>query len=398
MKIKYLIASLSLAGALGVGVLCGIKSKEPVEAEAKLQTTYSGSFYVELQDVWKSGDCSIAFYLFNDDDPSNHVWYSQTLDPIDFSSVCYEFSYENLSFQPAKAIASRIYKGSTPDDWCFDVNNGGVYNRTNNIDLNDAIWLGSAYDGKWSNSGSYSIDTFIKGAADDVDWSILTVDTQLSQHKLNSSHHIEMYGLVSLPAGTYFKTYTTSGSAYYGAYSALSGIQSNFSGGGSSNIHNTEAGTYEMYFDYTSKSLYITDPIVAAADEWSEHFISGVGCDPTGVSAPTHWSDFAETGHTYSYADLDDDVKDYIYGAQANESGTATQHAVYLYDLAISHHGSLSHFITNHSGTPRQSTYSSNSTSITTPKSNVIIPIIVVIALVSVTTIGFVLIQKKKHE
>ena len=106
------------------------------------------------------------------------------------------------------------------------------------------------------------------------------------------------------------------------------------------------AGSYTFFFDATTKTIYITSPSIAAADQWSELFLGNVGCDPNGVAAPTGWDYVAA-----SYSTLGAEVKNYIYGSSASTSGSATQRALATYEWALAHNPhNLTPFITNGDG------------------------------------------------
>ena len=384
--------ALAAAGTAGLASLKEGKKAQVVEAsEHAIALGNSGKIFLQLNTSgWKSSGSQIGLYMFNNS-VSKSAWGS--LVSVSGSSRFVEYSY-NLDFTPNQCIVFQFNSGvQTMGDWCWEDNRGNeaIWKTTNDTEFKHVVWLGDNYTGsKWTNSGAYDLNAVVKGGAS-ASWSVATVDTQLTHAKVNGSDNLEVFGEVSLPANTYFKV-VKGGSTWCGSYSAYSSISSNFSGGGESNIHNTAAGTYEFYFDYDGQSTYITDPVIAAADEWSQDFLSTVGCDSTGKNAPTGWAANAST-----YSALSGSVKNYIYAATAKEDGTYTEQAVARYDAALRSHPSLTKFIVNSSSQARGANINVSPLAIASNNTNIIIAI-VVISLVSVTSIGgFFFIRKRKE-
>ena len=376
------LATAGLGGAIAVGAVSVEAS--PID-RAEAADKYSGSIVIQKDDNDMKWDgCNLVAYLFNS---GNSTW-----GPIvqNTSNDYQEYSWTDLSFNPTTAILLRV-----PTNWSSSWDNpwwdgsGGIYCRTGNITISNSsvVWIkGNATES--SNWGTFEPDAVVKGGASD-NWSVATVSTALSTVKVNSSNHLEVYGAVSLPANTYFKVLKET-NTWCGTYSAHSSIQSNLSGGGNSNIHNTKAATYEFYFDWVSLSTYITDPVEAAADEWAQYFLAHVGCDSNGVNLPTGWSTCAT-----EYGKLSGDVKNRIYGAEAKESGTFVEQAVARYDKAISSHPSLTKFIVNSSDTPR----ATNNVVITTKskENNIAFVVVTAVAIAALSTGAYLLLRKKKH-
>lgn len=394
MKLKKLIGGLLLSSVLAVGLGISLSnSSSPVEAKAEHSITLgnSGTIYLQLNtNEWKSNGSKIGLYMFNNN-VSKSAW-GGLVTPSG-SSRFVEYSY-SLDFTPNQCIAFRFDPGvETMGDWCWENNRGNsaIWSTTNDTSFNHVVWLGEYYkDSKWTQSGAYDLNAVVKGGASDS-WSVATVDQQLTNVKVNGSDNLEVYGSVSLPANTYFKV-VKGGSTWCGDYTAHSSIQSNLSGGGSSNIHNTAAATYEFYFDYDGQTTYLTDPDMAAADEWAQYFMAHVGCDETGVDLPSGWSACAT-----EYGKLSGNAKDIVYKATANPSGNYVEQAVARYDVAVRNHSSLSRFIVDSKDTPRSAAIIINPVAQVASNSGSMIAIIV-ISSVSIAAIGgYFLFKKKKN-
>lgn len=348
MKRKGLFITVLSTMLLGVGVFAGVSSvSENAPVEKAEAYKVPSKFFIQFNNnTWKETSSKVCFYLFNND-VSKDAWCDYVYP--DGKSKYMEYTYD-LDFTPKGAIAFRVNKTDTraPGSWMFgnDRGDSAIWSTTNDITVDDVIWLGDHYENsKWTVSGSWGFDDItIKGGASQS-WSTPTVDFKLTNYKTTGAA-LEVYGEYTLPANTYFKSIR--GTEWIGTYSAHDSIKSNFNGGGSSNIHNIESGTYEFYFDYEAKSLYITDPVYAAADEWAQYFLNNVGCDSTGVNLPTGWSDCAT-----EYAKLKGASKDLIYGATAKQNGSYIEKAVARYDHALVSHPTLDRFIKNSSNVSR---------------------------------------------
>ena len=383
------------SGALAIGLAAN--PKDVVEAEA---STLTNKVILQLNTAdWKSSSSKIALYFFDNSQPANNAW-GGFVTP-DGTSTYVDYPY-SLNFTPTGCIAFRFSPSvETCGQWCFDDNrsNPAIWSTTNDITFKDVIYLDRYTGGIWTESGSYTLDTYIRGGASD-DWSVATVDTQLTSVKVNQSGHLEVYGSATLPAGTYFKAYAEADSGnetthgYYGSYSAYTSIASNLTGGGDSNIHNTAQATYEFYFDFNDKTLYITDPIVSAADEWGQYFTAHAGCDKVGNATPTGWSTVAT-----EYAKLDGAVKNYIYALDHKKGGTYIEDALFDYDWAISRNGDLEKFVKDADNHVRTSHIAITNTPaiLGNVNNSAVIATVVIVSLVAVTTIGGIIILKRKE-
>ena len=277
------IFAIAAAGAVAVGV--GTKAPKVEAAEAAVGS--SGNVIIRKDDTdMKYSGSSLVAYLFND---TRNAW----IDPVVNDGKTYQELTWSLDFTPTKIIILRVNTAawSKSNPW------NNVWSRTGNVTLTDTevIWMrgtaGEYTSGDW---GSFSCVATVKGGASDS-WTTATVDKVLGKIKTDGNK-IEVYDSVNFPANTYFKV--VKGSDWYGNYEAHESIASNLNGGGSNNIHNIAQATYEVYFNYESPSVYITDPVKADADEWSQAFMSG-GCTTATTGTKAKWG-----SHASSYAAL----------------------------------------------------------------------------------------------
>lgn len=399
MKKAPVLKLFSLVAFAAAGAFAVFSSKKAVSGNAVVpgsaldDPTYSGSIIVEKN----AGDarwdgCNLTSYLFVDE--NTHTW-----GPVvqNTNSQYQVYSWEGLSFEPTKIILLRV-----PTNWSSDWENpwwsgdGGIYARTGNVTLqsNRVVWMaGNASETEhW---GTYDVKAVVKGYDKDSGGSEV-LDYQLPSIKINGNGVLEAYGEVALPANTYFKILKAD-SFWCNSYSAHSSVASNFETveGGNENIHNTAGGTYEFFFAYNDATLYITDPIRAAADEWAQSFIAG-NCS----ASMTGWSTFAGT-----YASMPDGSKA-LFVAEAHiahdaEATTFIASAVQRYDYVIERYGTNPYNdfmgrVTAGKVTPGPAS-SSNVISNNNVDSNNLIVIVSIVSLISASTlVGLIVIKRRR--
>ena len=388
----FSLAAFAMAGAFA---LASAKGSEKAEVKADTDVNYGNSGKIMLQlntNEWKSSGSQIGLYMFNND-VGKHAW-GNLVTPSGTSRFV-EYSY-SLDFTPKGCIAFRFDPGvEVMGDWCWenDRGNSAIWSTTNDIDFNNVVWLGNYYpSSKWTESGSYDLNAVVKGGATD-DWSSATVDTRLTNVKVNGSDNLEVYGEVTLPAGTYFKV-VKGGSTWCGTYSAHSSIEGNLSGGGSSNIHNTAAAKYQFYFDYDGESVYITDPVLAEADEWAQEFLS-VNCQAT----MAQWSVQGARFNAMS-SDAKTLLANEAHIAHDATPGSYVESAVQRYDYVIELYGTAkySDFMGRvAAGKISSGTLAGVEMTISNNDSSNLVVIVSVVALISATSlVGLIVIKKRR--
>ena len=333
-KLSLFLCTLGLFGAAGAGLI--IKQKEAARADAIFDT---GAITVDTTINWSSAACNIAIYFYDSGELSNTAWSDyvhasngQTLVTVTFNS---------LYFVPDRMIAVRYNPdfeegfwrqdrwGTDPSSYGWD--DSPKWNQTNEIHIDvdggshiritDANWA-EADDYAAIVTNSYSLDLICL--------------------KTNDYGHCEYYFDTELFETEKFKVRFAG--VDYNSFTTLPSISGNFSiDPDDGSIVTLINDSYTFFFDASSRTLYITSPKVAAADEWSEYFLANVGCDANGVNAPTGWTLVGTV-----YGQLGADVKDYIYGSIASTTGNATQRALATYEWALAHNpNNLTPFITN---------------------------------------------------
>ncbi|MCR5333086.1 MAG: hypothetical protein K6E11_03600 [Bacilli bacterium] len=378
MKSKALLIGLCLVSlsAAGVSASLALQSKDPIEAKAD---TVEGTVTIDTTINWSSAACKLAVYFFDDTvNPKKEGWSNLVSLSNGYGEA--EVSY-SLNFTPKNMIAVRYDPVATTTGW------NNKWNQTNDLAYGQHIRI---TDANWASPDDYAS---IEGKTSGGTWGTLEV---LDGIKLNHSHNCEYYfENITLTANTEFKIRFAGN--LYDSMSIGDGVSaSDFGRGDNNNIKVLKKGTYDLFFNAASQNLHIANPIVAAADKWSEEFLDDVGCDPNGVNLPSGWSTVAA-----SYAEItNDDVLDYIYIADPVEDGSYTEQAMYLYDWAVLHHPSLTKFVVDSEGNERVPKLHLNTTNNTfLDNKGTAIAVIVLIGCVSfIGGTAYLMLRKRKEQ
>ena len=384
---------LSVAGMtvlLGAGVVTGgVVVSNAQQGQPQAASAANGSSGVVTLDLtinWASANCNVAVYFYdNNNKNTNNGWskeYVSVSAGHEEARVTYEFNWT-----PTHMVAVRYNSAWTEDNWKSNRwgdntgwTDGPKWNQTQDLTLGEHIRI---TDWGWGETNDYA--TIQCGNQDGTGWSQLAT---LNSIKNNGDNHCEYYASTTLTAGKAFKA--VFGGVWYGNYSIGEGVNaSDFSSGNDGNININKTGNYILYFDAHSKNIHIANPTYAEADEWAQSFLNTVGCDPQGVNLPSGWNSLAT-----SYAALSSGAKDDIYGATANENGNYIEEAVARYDYAVSHHPSLTRFITNGAETATRSAPLLAKTSNINNSSTLIITLVSVLSVAAAGTYFFL--RKKR--
>ena len=156
------------------------------------------------------------------------------------------------------------------------------------------------------------------------------------------------------------------------------------------------SGTYSLYFDSYTHNVYITDPVIAAADEWAETFL-GTNCADT----KSRWSSLSS-----SFALLAPEVKAVFTSIAYNpdpEAATSTYYeaAVLRYDYIIMLYGKGVYADFMGRETAQSLTYKPASTvpTIVNEQETVSIITVVTITVVSALAVGgYFLLRRRKED
>ena len=231
-----------------------------------------GETYLDLSEypAWESDDAKFAVYYYND---TVSGW-SDFAVKAEGKDHIYLASYE-MDFTPTHMIGVRLSKDATTPNW------DDKKEQTADLGFHGAGVIGvyGLTEGYGSWSSSLAV---VNGLEEEV---------TLDLYKRNISGHSEHYNEgVALKAGEEF-TIAFDGH-YYTDFAVHDTIDGAFALNGDK-IHVNVAGTYAFYFDAdeNTRSLYITDPVLASADEWAQAFLNG-GCAVTKSSWSSHEAAF----------------------------------------------------------------------------------------------------------
>lgn len=231
-----------------------------VGLESNLLNGVTGETYLDITQFsgWETDNVKFAFYYYN---ATENGWSDFAVEVTGQDNI-YLAPYE-LEFTPTNVIAVRLNKEAAKPSWGDD-----AWNQTKDLTYypSGAVEI-TSWDDK--NNGNSSPLAITEG---------LDKEVLLDNYKRNISNHPEHYNEeVALKAGDEFEIKL--GGTSYHTFTTHDTVKDAFTLN-EDKIHVNKAGTYAFYFDATSHSLYITDPILAAADDWAQSFL-GKNCTDT---------------------------------------------------------------------------------------------------------------------
>ncbi len=339
-----LIASLPV---LALGAVTGIAlAKGFAPAEVNATSVAKGSITIDTTGGdWAANNSdgsgqniSVCFT-----DGTNEGW--GDLVYCSFHQYLVEIPYD-LSFVPTKMTAWR-YSNWYDDEWATDpkcIGEGHAWGKWNTsyelaYSENANIVIGSWDSVKLCNSAEIRY-AYIHGShygGDAGSWGNLAY---LNGVKLNGSNHAEYYGEYTFVVGQAFgiKFYDSDWCVNYTLDSKITGA---FITNGGGDIECAVAGTYSLYFDRNSSSIYINDPAYALADEWAQTFL-GTGDNACASVTMAGWSTFAT-----SFGELSETARnlmaDLPYVDEKAEPTTYYAKAVQRYDYVLKRYGTTSY-------------------------------------------------------
>ena len=277
-----------------------------------------GETYLDITQCsdWENDNAKFAFYYYNAAEETENGWSDFAVEMKGQDNI-YLASYE-LEFTPTNVIAVRLNKDATVPDM------EKKWNQTQNLTYypSGAVEI-TGWEQNDSNSSPLAIT---KGLGEEV---------LLDNYKRNFAGHPEHYNEeVVLKKGDEFEIKL--GDTSYHTFTTHDVVKDAFAPNGSK-IHVNKAGTYAFYFDATSHSLYITDPVLAAADEWAQAFL-GANCEYT----KKNWETLDE-----AYGDLPDKSKLLFQAVPHSEPSAEVEgfiaKAVQRYDYVLVLYGKVSY-------------------------------------------------------
>ncbi|MBO7614509.1 MAG: hypothetical protein J6T15_02255 [Bacilli bacterium] len=315
----FLALGLSFAFAFVAGRALNIRDE--VKAVKADTPAYSGSFFVQKNDGdMKYTGSKLVAHFFDNSEPQNTAW-GEAVWNTEHTYQKYEWS---LNFEPTQFIVLRV----DGNNWNVSNPWGNVWCRTGNINLadSDVVWMaGNASEG--GNWGVYSMETLV---IDDGGVQL----AELDDYKVKpNGEGLEAFGKVSFEDNQkFYIKKTIDGDNQYNNYSCLDGISSNLRYFGNY-IEVLEAATYELYFDFNGNTTYLTDPVVAEADEWSQAFL-GTECS----DSKSGWGTYAST-----YAALSPEAQALLAAKEhiGKDDATDTEitRAIQRYDYVLQRYG-----------------------------------------------------------
>ena len=217
-----------------------------------------GETYLDITQLpeWEGDNAKFAFYYFN---ATADGWSDFAVEMKGQNDI-YLASYE-LEFTPTNVVAVRLNSDATVPDM------EKKWNQTQDLTYYPS---GAVEVTGWDQSNSSSSPLAIAKVLDE--------EVLLDNYKRNISGNPEHYNEeVALKVGDEFEIKLGDTSSH--TFTTHKTVEDAFSINGDK-LHVNKAGTYAFYFDATTHNLYITDPILAAADDWAQSFL-GENCTAT---------------------------------------------------------------------------------------------------------------------
>lgn len=317
----FLALGLSFAFAFAAGKALNIRDE--VKAVKADTPAYSGSFFVQKNDDdSKYTGSKFVAHFFDNSSPQNTGWGEAVWN----DGHTYQKYNWALNFQPTKFILLRV----NGDAWSISDPWANVWSRTGNMDMAnaDVVWI-TKNAGEYSVNewGTYSMETLVM---DDGGVQL----AELDDYKVKpNGEGLEAFGRVTFEDNQkFYVKKTIDGNNKYNNYSCLDAISGNLRYFGEY-IEVLEAATYELYFDFNGNTTYITDPVVAEADEWSQAFL-GTECS----DSKSGWGTYAST-----YAALSPEAQALLAAKEHigkdDDTDTEITRAIQRYDYVLQRYG-----------------------------------------------------------
>ena len=254
------------------GTYSGCDWETTVYSKYTSHGAWSGTVNLDLRDSgWAGAAANYAIYLMNKNTYSSEAGgWSSYVTGIASGEHLVQVSY-SVGFDPNYLYIFRYNPNYSQASWNNNKTPTGdnKWGQSQDIAFNEMIRVGdSLVEGKNAVYGGYP-----KFHRWTPDADVVYLDTV----KSNKSHNAEYYSTsISLQVNQEFKVQVApyADGDYYGSYSTHSSLTSNFRSGSGGNVKCLVAGTYAIYFDSITNSIYITTQAISAADEFAESFLT----------------------------------------------------------------------------------------------------------------------------
>ena len=401
MSLVKILVGLTLAasGAFAVGSALSNNKSQGVDADS---APYVGSISVVFEEIgagnnwayyWDSGNAKVAFYAFNNTNNKTYGWSSMVTTTAGTHKYEINYSFSNDPFATDTQFHLVRFNSShsaTPD-W------NDIWNRCDNISFSQLIYV-------YNNNGNAGISTQNQ-AANYINSNGAANNTRLSFNNTSNECYRKN---VSLAKDEQFSIKFNN----VDYYALKSGVDSTYFTVVGTKIKCNVSGTYDLYFDNSSKQLWVQVDALTEASGFAHKLIDDTDsiCSVDGTGA-NHGAALANVWNPKATPDgtslvekwngLTDGAKSEFKNATPVESGgTILQEAVYRYYHIMRRYGptgTTSQVLQAFSGGPNYASAQSFPLVYSINENTNIVAIIVIISLVSVTAIGgYFFIKRRK--
>ena len=397
MKRSFIFAS-SLALLMGVAVAAGAQQRPVNEAKAVDENPVSG--YVTLDMTWNWADYAsgqyFSVYFFDDTDSENVVsgWgdYVFSGHNVQFAKISYD-----LPFTPVSMIAVRYGPDKTKEAWEAQENKfDGKWNQTVNLTFeeNPNIVIEKWNEEAGANEASV-IRPRLEGKPYNDEWNAWGTIATFYDAKANGANHCEYFLTKNFVEWEEFglKLYDTD---WVNAFTLSPYLEEGCFENGNNNIICKSGGTYSLYYDHSTNTIYISDPVSSEADEWAQIFLGIASGSDNCTYTKDHWAECKTLFENLEYSAARELLMYEEHFEPEDETDTYIKKAVQRYDYVLTLYGSSKYedFL------ERVGTYISsqpiNMMRLNGEVASTMIIVVGVLALTATIGVSFMMIRKRK--
>lgn len=348
---------------------------------------WSGTVTIDLfESGWQNGAANYAVKFTSTDYPSLEGWSNYVAVPVNEGLVVVSYS---LGFKPTHMRIVRYNNTYAEQDWEND-KTANIWNQSlNNIQMSNIVNISEGGSG-WT--GWPMIYGGLKNASYDPHCYFSSVSLDENSHTIYTIPSVPIYKgfLWYVKVSPYDNNYDS-----FKTFTLDPAVEDCFSVGEYKKVQTDVGGTYSVTFDSTAQVFHIGPSATSEVDTWAQYFLDNVGCDETGATLPSGWSDCAT-----SFASLSAPAKDFFYFSDANENGNVVEQALARYDYARRMHGTLNKFIKNRWNVERVRNAIRDIVihNDVLASSNTSTAIVIIATATCLITVGGYFIFKKKHQ
>lgn len=377
--------ALSVGGLGTAATVTGVSIAQGNKAviDSQVEAISSGdTVYFRTNNNWSGNSSRVSLYVYG----SNNVNAWASMEKYDNFGV-YKGTIPNKAGL-TNIIFCSMNPNTTDNTW------KDKWNQTNDLTYTTSGSLYKYNDNQWDNGSGSWVSSYGWGIHGKINGSSEWTDHEMSKNP----SQFEYSFTANFKAGDIFKLNSTA-DAWLGWDNVDDADGSARKSGDvvessdNKNIEIKTSGKYSIYVKPAASSKQIWIQFTSPSSEaysYADYFLSHVGCDSTGQSAPSGWSNVASE-YTNNVSDA---AKLVIKDATGNKDGDSLAKCIFWYERALIQHPGLTAFMVERNSPSNQSVLST----IKTETNNNMVAIVVLSTTAVIAISGvFFLLRKKKH-